>query len=195
MFPLYININVISNFMQVFVQKFQIALESYWYTLIKSKLLQSIDVKQGLLEKFLVLSPGTSGAGKSMTSQSWKAWSLAAPTSFCSGKPIVLVSEYIKKQKTIPILPSHSILYTLQCPMSSAHQSEWQGDLFRRRNWECVFLKMYSICYWRVVMSHTQHRECFRTGISELVVTGQCWITYTLLLTGQKSVIHYWQGL
>lgn len=41
MFPFYININVIPGFIQIFVQKSQIALEYYWYTLIKPKLLQS----------------------------------------------------------------------------------------------------------------------------------------------------------
>lgn len=193
MFPLYININVISNFMQVFVQKFQIALESYWYTLIKSKLLQSIDVKQGLLEKFLVLSPETSGAGhdKSILESLKPCCSYI----FLFWKTHSISKWIYKKAENNPNFAiSQHPLYSA-CPISSAHQSEWQGDLFRRLNWECVFLKMYSICYWRVVMSHTQHRECFRTGVSELVVTGQCWITYTLLLTGQKSVIHYWQGL
>lgn len=47
MFPLCININVISDFKQIFVQKSQIGLESYWYTLMKLQLSQS----NGTVEK------------------------------------------------------------------------------------------------------------------------------------------------
>lgn len=97
MLPLYININVISGFIQIFVQKFQIALESYWYTLIKSKLLQSEDSKVCGKVFGVRLARGTSGAGKDMPSWSCQGHSLAAPSSFWSEKSIMLVREYVKK--------------------------------------------------------------------------------------------------